>query len=269
MAAFFLGGLAWGELAWGSAAELGASRELLAEAIGTGMITLLGCGTVAAAVFTGAHAGIWQIAATWGAAVALAAYTTAGISGGHLNPAVSIALVAFKGFPLAKALGYIAAQVAGALAGAATVLACFGPAIRSFEATKGLVRGTPAALASAPGCMYYSLAPGGLSGVGACAVEGLQMAILMFCILSLTDQKSAAPSGGACALIGLTVAVLISVFGPLTCAGFNPARDVGPRIVASLAGWGTLAFKHWWVYAVGPCLGSLAGAAVHTALYEQ
>ena len=73
MAAFFLGGLAWGELAWGSAAELGASRELLAEAIGTGMITLLGCGTVAAAVFTGAHAGIWQIAATWGAAVALAA----------------------------------------------------------------------------------------------------------------------------------------------------------------------------------------------------
>jgi len=48
-------------------------KELLAEAIGTGMITLLGCGTVAAAVFTGAHAGIWQIAATWGAAVALAA----------------------------------------------------------------------------------------------------------------------------------------------------------------------------------------------------
>ena len=55
-------------------------KELLAEAIGTGLIVLLGTGTVASAVYTGAHQGIWQIAATWGGAVALAAYTTAGVS---------------------------------------------------------------------------------------------------------------------------------------------------------------------------------------------
>ena len=61
---------------------------------------------MAGAVYTGAHQGIWQIAATWGGAVALAAYSTAGISGAHLNPAVTLALVAFKGFPVGKALSY-------------------------------------------------------------------------------------------------------------------------------------------------------------------
>ena len=108
--------------------------------IGTGLITLLGTGTVAGAVYTGAHQGIWQIAATWGGAVALAAYSTAGISGAHLNPAVTLALVAFKGFPVGKALSYAVAQLAGAIAGAMTVLACFGPAIKSFELGKNLVR---------------------------------------------------------------------------------------------------------------------------------
>jgi len=111
-------------------------KELLAEAIGTGLIVLLGTGTVASAVYTGAHQGIWQISATWGGAVALAAYTTAGVSGAHLNPAVTLALVAFKGFPVAKALSYAVAQLAGALAAAAGVLACFGPAIKSFELGK-------------------------------------------------------------------------------------------------------------------------------------
>jgi len=253
-----------------AAPAVGATKkELLAEAIGTGLITLLGTGTVAGAVYTGAHQGIWQIAATWGGAVALAAYSTAGISGAHLNPAVTLALVAFKGFPVGKALSYAVAQLAGAIAGAMTVLACFGPAIKSFELGKNLVRGSAAGIASAPGCMFFSLCPGGLSAAAACAVEGLQMAILTFGILSLTDKKSAAPPAGACALIGMIVAVLISVFGPLTCSGFNPARDMGPRIVASLAGWGTHAFKGWWVYSLGPFIGTLVGAAAAGALYDD
>lgn len=252
------------------AAPTGASKkELLAEAIGTGLIVLFGTGTVASAVYTGAHQGIWQISATWGGAVALAAYTTAGVSGAHLNPAVTLALVAFKGFPVAKALSYAVAQLAGALAAAAGVLACFGPAIKSFEAGKALVRGTPAAIASAPGCMFFALCPGGLSAIAACAIEGLQMAILTFGILALTHKDSAAPPGGACAMIGLTVAILISVFGPLTCSGFNPARDLAPRIVAALSGWGSHAFKGWWVYSVGPFIGTLVGAAAAGALYED
>jgi len=245
------------------------TQELLAEGMGTALLTLLGTGTVASAVYAGAHTGIWQIAATWGGAVALAAYCTASVSGAHLNPALTMALVVFKGFPIGKALRYMLAQLAGAIVGAAGVLACFAPLIKSFEVTKALVRGTPAAIASAPGCMFFSLSPGGLSALGACAVEGLQMAILTFGILALTDADSAAPPSAACALIGLMVAVLISVFGPLTCGGFNPARDLGPRLVAALAGWGMPVFKGAWVYAVGPFVGALCGAAAHKALYDK
>lgn len=233
------------------------------------MLTLLGTGTVASAVYAGAHSGLWQIAVSWGAAVATAAYIAAPISGAHLNPAVTLALVVFKGFPLSKALSYMAAQLVGALAGAVGVLACFGPLIKSFEATKEIVRGTSAAIASAPGCMFFSLSPGGLSPFGACAVEGLQMAILMFSILSLTDKDSAADPKAACGWIGLTVAVLISVFGPLTCGGFNPARDIAPRIVAAMAGWGGHVFKGAWVYHLGPAIGALVGAAAHKCLYEK
>ena len=65
--------------------------------------------------------------------------------------------MAFKGFPVGKALSYAVAQLAGAIAGAVTVLACFGPAITTFELGKNLVRGSAAGIASAPGCMFLSL----------------------------------------------------------------------------------------------------------------
>ena len=182
-----------------------------AEAIGTGLITLLGTGTVCAAVFTGAQAGLWQIAAAWGAAVALAAYTTASVSGAHLNPAVTFALVVFKGFPPGRALAYVLAQVAGATGAALLNLLAYSKAISSFEARKSIVRGAAASIASAPGVMSFGAH--GITAPGAFALEALQMAVLMFVILSVTHEESAAASSGACALIGLTVAALISVYG--------------------------------------------------------
>ena len=83
----------------------------------------------------------------------------------------------------------------------------------------------------------------------------------------MTHKDSAAPKGGACALIGLTVAALISVYGPLTCGGFNPARAVGPCLVASAAGWGGEAFVGLAAYLLGPLGGGLVGALAHRALY--
>lgn len=241
---------------------------LVAEAIGTGIITFFGTGVVASTVYLGAMQGLWQVAIVWGAAVALAAYATASISGAHLNPAVTLAMVVFKGFPVARALRYALAQLAGATVAASGVLAMFYPAIKAFESSKNIVRGTAESIVSAPGCMFYSLCPGGItSGLVACVLEAVQQAVLTFVILSLVHRQSAAEGSAAPALIGLTVAMLISVFGPLTMAGFNPARDVGPRIVAALAGWGTVAFKHCWVYVVGPLIGTLLGGAAHRAIY--
>jgi len=239
--------------------------QLAAEAIGTGMNTFFGTGVVASTVYLGAMQGLWQIAVVWGAAVALAAYCTAAISGAHLNPAVTLALVVFQGFPKAKAIRYVAAQLSGAIAAAVGVLITFGPAIKAFESTSGIVRGSAGSLASAPGVMQIGSSI--TSAVAACVLEGFQQAVLTFVILSLVHDKAAAAGSAAPALIGLTVAMLISVFGPLTSAGFNPARDVGPRIVAAFAGWGTLAFKHCWVYVVGPLVGTLIGGAAHRAIY--
>jgi len=92
------------------------SKKLLAEALGTFLIVHLGCGTVCSAIFHSAQVGLWQIAAVWSLAVSLAIYSTAAISGAHLNPAISIAMFLLRkdlgGW--SKVMGYIVAQVIGA-----------------------------------------------------------------------------------------------------------------------------------------------------------
>lgn len=166
------------------------------------------------------------------------------------------------------AICYVLAQVCGATAAAAGVLATFRPAIEAFELSHQIQRGTALGISSAPGCMFYTQCLGGItSGVTACILEAVQQAVLTFVILSVTHKESNA-GRSAPALIGLTVSMLICVFGPLTAAGINPARDLGPRIVAVAAGWGTYAFKHCWVYAIGPLIGTIVGGAVHRELYD-
>jgi glycerol uptake facilitator-like aquaporin len=93
--------------------------------------------------------------------------------------------------------------------------------------------------------------------------EALGTGVLAFVIFSLTNKKNnTAKSGYVPLLIGATVGALIAVIAPLTQAGFNPARDFGPRIVALIAGWKEVAFQGWWVYVLGPIVGAVAGAAV-------
>jgi glycerol uptake facilitator protein len=93
--------------------------------------------------------------------------------------------------------------------------------------------------------------------------EAMGTGILSFVIFALTNPKNDAMK--TCfvpPLIGLTVGALIAVFAPLTQAGFNPARDFGPRIVAFFAGWKDVAFKGCWVYILAPILGAVVGAVV-------
>lgn len=91
--------------------------------------------------------------------------------------------------------------------------------------------------------------------------EAIGTAILSFVIFSLTNPKNDIMKDKFVPpLIGITVGALIAVLAPLTQAGFNPARDFGPRIVAFLAGWKTVAFQGCWIYIVAPIVGALAGA---------
>src|SRR5207248_4893770 len=86
----------------------------LAEVLGTFLLVFFGCGAVHTAVLTGAQAGLWQVAVVWGVAIMIAVYVFGGISGAHINPAITLALAAWNGFPAGRVLPYIAGQLAGA-----------------------------------------------------------------------------------------------------------------------------------------------------------
>ena len=118
-------------------------RVVAAEFIGTFLLIFFGCGAVHAAVLTGAQSGLWQVAVVWGVAIMLASYTIGSISGAHINPAMTIAMHLWRGFPAARILPYIGAQVAGAMLAAAALFILFEPFIISKEQTKKVTRGEP------------------------------------------------------------------------------------------------------------------------------
>jgi glycerol uptake facilitator protein len=259
-------------------------RIYLAEVVGTFFLVFFGTGAVAAAVLTGAQVGLWQVAVVWGFGVTLAIYATAAISGAHLNPAVSLAMAVFRPdeFPRQRLLPYWGAQLVGAIVAGLVILTAFSSALDRFEIDHGLVRGEPGSQASAmvfgeyfPNPAVYgtdSLAFELISPVGAASVEALGTGVLVFFIFALIDHRNAGRPGAALApfFIGFTVAVLISLFAPLTQGAWNPARDLGPRLVAFAAGWGDIAIPGpragFWVYIAGPLLGGLGGAAVYEYL---
>lgn len=126
-------------------------RVLLAEFLGTGLIVGLGTGAVMSAIFTNSLVGLWQIAVVWVVAVTIAIATTGPISGAHLNPAVSIAfaLLRPKSFSWNKVLPYSVAQTLGAAFFSWTNLLLYSGAIKAFEQSSSIARGTQASIASA------------------------------------------------------------------------------------------------------------------------
>jgi len=257
------------------------ARACAGEMVGTYILAFFGCGSVMSAVITGAQVGLWQVAVVWGFGISLAIYATAAASGAHLNPAVtlSVALRRPETFPAARVLPYWAAQLAGAFLAAATLYACFAPFIGRFETLHHLVRGQPGSQLSGmvfgeygPNPAVFGTAPATLallSPVAVMLIEALGTAILLFFIFALVDRHNRDAPGGNMApfFIGFSVAIIISVLAPLTQAGLNPARDLGPRLFALLAGWGSIALPGpngiWWAYVVGPLVGGPIGATLY------
>lgn len=252
---------------------------LVGEFFGTFILVFFGCGSVATAVLTGAQVGIFQVAIVWGIGIATAIYLTGSLSGAHLNPAVTISLAAWSGFPWREVPRYVFAQFAGAIAASAVLFAMYHGTLAAYEAAHGIIRGAPGSEATAMIFGEFFPNPGGkpftdeirlrVTHPAAFFIEFVGTAILMLVILSVTHPKNASrPQILTAATIGLTVTILISLLGPLTMAAFNPARDLGPRLFSSLAGWGALPFNvNGWgwlsVYVLAPILGALAGGALH------
>ncbi len=266
------------------------SAQCLAEAVGTFFLVFFGTGAVHAAVISGAQSGLWQVAIVWGVAIMLAIYTVGGISGAHINPAITLALATWGRFSWQRVLPYIAAQMVGAIVAAAILFILWKPWLDEREKVKGVVRGEPGSEITAMCYGEYFPNPGGLASGNdrldqtalaeqrgrvsegqAILAEVLGTMRLAFVVFAVTDDSNPAapPNYLAPVFIGLTVAVLISVLAPLTQACFNPARDFGPRLVAYFCGWRAVAIPgptptgFLTVYILSPIAGAIAGGGFY------
>jgi glycerol uptake facilitator protein len=255
------------------------------EFFGTFLLVFFGCGSVCAAVLTGAQVGVFQVAIVWGLGIATAIYLTAALSGAHLNPAVTLSMAVWSDFPKGRVIPYVIAQMIGAFVGAAVLYFIFGDALTTYEKNNGIKRGAPGSEASAMVFGEYYPSPGGrpfsdearerMTTTRAFGAEVIGTAVLLLVIFCATDERNKArPQILTAATIGLTVTLLISLLGPLTMACFNPARDFAPRVFSSLAGWGRVPFEAngtgWLtVYIIAPLLGGVLGGAIYRVFFKN
>ncbi len=219
------------------------TKKLIAEAFGTAVLVLFGCG---AAVIGGAAIGFTGIALAFGLAIVAAAYGIGAISGAHLNPAVSLGMVTAGRMSVAEFAGYAAAQVAGAIVGALVLYL-----IASGKA--GFVMGEWALGSNGYGAGYL----GEYSVTAALVFEFAMTFIFVTVILGATGAGSTAGFAGLA--IGLTLAAIHLVGINVTGVSVNPARSIGPALFA-----GGAALSQLWLFIVAP----LAGGAVAGLIYK-
>src|SRR5947209_7173464 len=207
-------------------------REAAAEFFGTFILIMFGVGVVAQVVLSGRSAGDYQsINIGWGLAVTMGVYVAAGVSGAHLNPAVTVALAAFRGFPWPKVLPYCAAQVAGAFAASAIVFATYHEALTHFDGGIRQVAGpfgTAGIWATYPQ-PFLSAVPGGL-------IDQIVGTALLVAVLFATGDRRNRPPAPAIApvVVGLLVVAIGMSFGYNAGYAINPARDFGPRLFTAV-----------------------------------
>src|SRR5262245_57227651 len=244
--------------------DRGLVRELLAEFLGTFLLIVFGAAVVAQFVLSRHDAGSWlAINLAWGLAVMFGVYASAGVSGAHLNPAVTIALAVHRGFPWRKVIPYSVVQVVGAFVASAVVYVTYREALHAFDGGVRQVVG-PAATAG----IWATYPRPYLSTVGGLIDQIVGTALLVAGIFAVTDRRNAAPAATAVPpLVGALVVLIGATFGYNAGYAINPARDFGPRLFTALAGWGGEVFRAgngwWWVPIVAPCVGGVIGGWVY------
>lgn len=246
--------------------------NFLGEMLGTFILVLFGCSSVAVSILFKSHVGLFQIASVWGIGVTLAIYITRHLSCAHLNPAVSIAMVVAKRMHIKNLPVYILAQFTGAFLAGLCIYSLFSTSIANFELTNNIIRGNANSTATA--MMFGEYFPS-ISLFNAFMAEAFGTALLVLVIFSLTEKCNVGrPSNEfAPVLIGASVTAIISIIAPLTQAGLNPARDFGPRLFAYLAGWKSIAIPgpkdgFFIVYILGPIIGGIISALLFTKLVQ-
>ena len=254
--------------------------ELLAEFFGTFVLIAFGAGAVAVAVvglpesgrtsviFAGA--GGWLlITCGWAMAVAMAVYVAGGVTGAHINPAVTLAFAVKGDFKWNKVLPYWGAQVAGAFSGAALAYADYVPAINMWDAAHKVVsRADPGGMTTFSIFATFPASYYGQSTLGPLFDQVVGTCLLVLCVLAIVDSMNVGVrSNLAPFMVGMAVAAIGMSFGTGAGYAINPARDFGPRVFCWLAGWGANAFPgphdYWWVPIIGPLIGAPLGVVLY------
>lgn len=270
----------------------GLPGELLSEFLGTFVLIAFGDGVVAVAVAglpgsgrTVAPTTIWTgvgdwLLITWGwtMAVAMGVWVAGGVSGAHINPAVTLAFAVRRKFAWAKVLPYWFAQLVGAMAGATIVYVVYEAAINQFNLLAGTPRSSGNALAT---YSIFATFPagyfhGGIPGPFIDQIVGTAFLVLL--VVAIIDARNTAVgSNMAPLIIGFAVAAIGMSFGPNAGYAINPARDFGPRLISYAFGWGRVAMPgtyhhlitgpnftgYFWIPIVGPLIGGVIGVIVY------
>lgn len=248
--------------------------ECSAEFFGTMILILFGCGVVAQVVTGGGKLGTDpgstgdynSIAWGWGLGVTMGVYVAGRLSGAHLNPAVTVALAAFKGFPARKIAPYVAAQVAGAFVAALLVRFNYSDLIHNVDpdhtkATQGIFSTSPDANVS----MFTAFSD-----------QMIGTAILVAVIFALTSAVNNPPLANMGPLIiGFLVVAIGLGWGANAGYAINPARDFGPRLASFITGYHDAWFSangpqlYFWVPIVAPIIGGLIGGGLFVFCIER
>jgi MIP family channel proteins len=254
--------------------------KLVAEALGTFTLCFIGAGSICTATMVGAgYAGLLGVAIAHGLALSIAVSATMNVSGGHVNPAVTAAMLITGRIKVSGAAQYVVAQLIGGVIAGLLVLAIFdGMTAGGGETAASVVKvlqvgvqigesggGETAASVvkeAGLGTPFYDAAK--LSMGKAILVEGALTFLLVFAVFGTAVDPRAPKLGGFA--IGLTIAMDILLGGPLTGAAMNPARTFGPGIVAAASGNLKVFWSQHVVYWVGPILGGILAGLVYEKL---
>ncbi|CAM4554205.1 unnamed protein product [Lepidochelys olivacea] len=239
-------------------------RQALAECLGTLILVLFGCGSVAQVVLSrGTHGGFLTVNLAFGFAVTLGILIAGQVSGGHLNPAVTFALCLMAREPWIKLPIYILAQTLGAFLGAGIVFGLYFDAIWAFGKNQLFVVGQ-----NGTAGIFATYPSEHLDVVNGFFDQFIGTASLIVCVLAIVDPyNNPIPRGLEAFTVGFVVLVIGTSMGFNSGYAVNPARDFGPRLFTSIAGWGMEVFSTgmhwWWVPVMAPFLGAVAGVLVY------
>jgi aquaporin Z len=223
------------------------AKRAAAEFVGTAWLVLGGCGSaVLAAAFPAVGIGLLGVSFAFGLTVLTMAYAIGHVSGCHLNPAVTVGLTVARRFPAGEVVPYVAAQVLGAVAGAA-VLYLIASGKPAFDLGGFASNG------------YGEHSPGGYALTAGLVAEVVMTFAFVFVILGATDRR--APAALAPMAIGLCLTLIHLVSIPVTNTSVNPARSTGPALL--VGGW---ALTQLWAFWVAPLVGAAAAGIVYPLL---